>query len=94
MKLNQKLLLGAALGSALALTACGGGGGGGNDDNGTASNGNGPGTFFPDSASASVDAFIAYLLGLSTTDETSGPLLIRDNFNPPVDDVNAPKPLG
>lgn len=50
-------------------------------------------TEVPDSAMASVSAFLSFVLGLSAGDETSEPLLIKDSFVAPVDDTAEPQPL-
>ena len=41
----------------------------------------------PDSAGASSTAFIAYLMTLSDTDESSEPLIIGDTFAVPADET-------
>ena len=43
----------------------------------------------PDSAGSSVESFLAFLLALSPNDETSEPLLIKDDFAVPADESNA-----
>lgn len=50
-------------------------------------------TEVPDSAMASVSAFLSFVLGLSASDETSEPLLIKDSFVAPIDDTAEPQPL-
>lgn len=90
MKHANKLLLGAVVASTLALAACGGGGGGGGDGGGGTS---GPGATVPDSATVSVDAFLNFILALNPNDETSEPLILKDGFTPPVDDMGDPRPL-
>lgn len=46
----------------------------------------------PDSAGASVSAFISYLTGLAST-ETGEPLVIGEAFAVPPDDVSEPQAL-
>ncbi len=86
MNTSRKLWLAGALTAALTLGGCFGGG----DDDVPA-----PGTSndVPDSAGASVAAFIAYLMALSPNDETSEPGAISDAFAVPPDEVNEPQPL-
>lgn len=85
MKTTYKPWL-AALAAALVLAAgCSSnsdnnGGGGGNPGPGAAAS-------VPDSAGASVASFMAYLMGLSASDETSEPLLIKDSFAVPPDEA-------
>ena len=50
-------------------------------------------TEVPDSAGVSSVAFISYLLSLSTSDESSEPLAIRDVFLVPTNDSSEPTPL-
>lgn len=47
----------------------------------------------PDSAGVSVASFVSFILSLSGTDETSEPLVIRDNLAVPADDSSEPTPL-
>lgn len=86
MNTSRKLWLAGALTAALTLGGCFGGG----DDDVPP-----PGTSndVPDSAGASVAAFIAYLMALSPNDETSEPGAISDAFAVPPDEVNEPQPL-
>ena len=88
MKTTYKPWL-AGLAAALVLAAgCsnnndnnnGGGGGGGNQGPGAA-------VTVPESAGDSVASFVAYVMGLSATDETSEPLLIKDSFAVPPDEA-------
>ena len=58
----------------------GAGGGGGNQGPGAAAT-------VPESAGDSVASFVAYLMGLSATDETSEPLLIKDSLAVPPDEA-------
>lgn len=79
---------GALLAALVALGGCGGGGGGATavsaapaadlEPSATAA--------VPDGAAGSVDAFMAYLKGLSPDDETSEPATM-DRFTPPADDA-------
>ncbi|MBC7609080.1 MAG: hypothetical protein H7228_05805, partial [Polaromonas sp.] len=54
----------------------------------------GPGPAVPASAGSSVSAFLAYLAGLVTTDETSEPSPIADSFAVPEDETNDPAMQG
>ncbi len=83
MNRTQKWLLSAALAAPLVLVGCGG-----DSHRNTAD-----ATAVPDSAAASVDAFLAFIMSLSSTDETSEPLTISDNFAVPEDEANEPQPL-
>lgn len=90
MKNNAKLWLAGGLAAALvSLTACSGG-----SDSTVVGNQpqTGPGSV-PDSAGTSVSSFMAYLKGLSPTDETSEPLVIKDGFAVPAEESNDPAPL-
>jgi hypothetical protein len=90
MKTNAKLWLAGGLAAALVtLTACSGG-----SDSTVVGNQpqTGPGSV-PDSAGTSVGGFIAFLKGLSQTDETSEPLVIKDSFAVPADETGVPEPL-
>ena len=53
----------------------------------------GNGTEVPDSAGASVSAFISYLLALKADDETSEPATIKDSFEVPADESSEPQIL-
>jgi len=67
-----------ALGVALVLGGCGGGGDSGNGASGTDIAGS-----IPSSATASVDAFIAYMkLQIAGTSETSNPVSLGDAAGP------------
>ncbi len=95
MKTTYKPWL-AALAAALVLAA-----GCSNNDNGNNGVGNGGGgnpgpgaaASVPDSAGASVASFMAFLMGLSASDETSEPLLIKDSFAVPPDEVGPSQTL-
>ncbi len=50
-------------------------------------------TEVPDSAGVGTAAFVAYLLTLSTSDESSEPLTIKDTFAVPDDESAEPTPL-
>jgi hypothetical protein len=78
--------LGGALASVLALGGCW------NDDNGAGPPAPEAGTV-PDSAGTSAAAFVAYLPTLSSSDETSEPLLLNSSFAVPDDDTSDPAPL-
>lgn len=86
MNTSRKLWVAGALAATLALGGCFGG----NDDDAPAP---GASNTVPDSAGASVGAFIAYLLALSPNDETSEPATISDAFAVPPDEDNEPQPL-
>ena len=83
MNNTQKLLLSAALAAPLALVGCGG------DSHRTTADV----TAVPDSAGASVESFLAFIMSLSPDDETSEPLTISDNFAVPDDESSEPQPL-
>lgn len=87
MNTSRKIWLAGALTAALTLGGCFGGG----DDDDVPP----PGTSndVPDSAGASVAAFIAYLMALSPNDETSEPGAISDAFAVPPDEDGEPAPL-
>lgn len=85
MKTSRKVWLAAALGMALTLAGCFDS----NDDTPVAGNG----TDVPDSAGASVSAFISYLQALKADDETSEPATIKDSFEVPPDESNDPQIL-
>ncbi len=55
--------------------------------------GGGSGTSVPADAGASVPNYLAFLTGLSATDETSEPLGGVDAFVAPTDDTGDPGPL-
>ena len=86
MNTSRKLWLAGALAAALTLGGCFGSDG----DDAPAP---GASTTVPDSAGASVGAFIAYLLALSPDDETSEPATISDAFAVPPDEDGEPQPL-
>lgn len=85
MNTSKKILCAVALLTPLLIVGCAGGGGG---------NGNvADATAVPDSAGASVSAFLAFITSLSANDETSEPLTIGDNFAVPADEENDSQPL-
>lgn len=88
MNTSRKIWLAGALTAALTLGGCFGGG-----DDDVAAPPPGTGNDVPDSAGASVAAFIAYLMALSPNDETSEPGAISDAFAVPPDEVSEPQPL-
>lgn len=69
----------------------------GNNGVGNSGNGGNPGSgaaaSVPDSAGTSGANFIAYLMGLSATDETSEPLLIKDSLAVPADESSSSQML-
>ena len=78
-----------AVGLAAALVLAAGCSGSSSNDAGNNSGGDsspGDSASIPDSAGTSVAGFLAYLLALSPNDESSEPLLIKDNFSVPVDE--------
>ena len=88
MKNHRKLLAATCLIGALGLTGClGDTNVGPNDVPPTA------GTEVPDSAGVSTAAFVSFILGLSTNDESSQPLTIKDSFAVPANETDAPTPL-
>jgi hypothetical protein len=96
MKTNRHLLSTFALVAAIGLVGCGND----NDSDDDIATGPPPApapapapASVPDSAGISVAAFVSFLRGLSGTDETSEPLVIRDNFAVPADDSSEPTPL-
>jgi hypothetical protein len=86
MKTTRKFWRAAAVMWALALGGCFGG----SADETPASGNSGA---VPDSAGASVSAFIGYLLALGSDDETSEPATIKDSFAVPPDETDDVKPL-
>ena len=100
MKTLKKISLTALLGSALLLSACGG------DGDVVSSSGvviapgpSGgvipptPGPPIPASAGNSVASFIAYLTGLSTSEEKADPSPIADSFTVPDNETGDPQVL-
>jgi hypothetical protein len=88
MKTSQKIGLSAALTVALGIGGCFGGG---DDDKDDAVTGND--ATVPDSAAASASAFVAYLLALGQSDETSEPSAIGSSFEVPPEEAADPQPL-
>ena len=86
MKTSRKLWLAGALATALTLGGCWGSN---DDDNAVVP----PVTEVPDSAAASVAAFVAFLTSLGADDESSEPLTIKDTFAVPPDEDGEPQPL-
>lgn len=87
MNTTRKIGLAAALATALLIGACGG-----DDDDEPVPVGN---TLeVPENAGRSSAAFVGYVQGLASSDETTEPLTIRDSFAVPPDDDAEPLPLG
>ncbi len=84
MKTSRKLWLTGTLTAALTLGGCWH-----NNDDSPAP----PVTEVPDSAGASVAAFVSFLTALGTDDESSEPLIIKDTFAVPPDEDGEPAPL-
>ena len=92
MKLQRKMLAATAAATALALAGCW------NDDNDASPT---PApipppvvvTEVPDSAGVSAATFVAFILGLGGSDESSEPLTIKDTFAVPADETNEPTTL-
>lgn len=85
----KKFVFAVGLVTVLAIGGCGG-------DDDTPVVANPPPTTagsVPDSAGASVPAFLDFILSLNASDETSEPLTIRDGFVAPTDDGAEPRPL-
>ena len=92
MKLQRKMLAAAAAATALALAGCW------NDDNDadpTPPPAPPPvaAAAVPDSAGVSTATFVAFILGLGGSDESSEPLVIRDTFAVPADETGEPTTL-
>ena len=93
MRTNLKLWLAGGLVVALVtLSGCSGS----NDDGNANANdgGNTLGVTVPDSASSTVAAFMAYLIGLDPNDEKSEPALLKESFAVPPDEGSDSMPLG
>jgi hypothetical protein len=94
MKTNRKLMAAALAATVLALSGCW------NDNNNNDSTDPVvppvvvvPAAAVPDSSGLSVASFVSFILGLSTTDEVSEPLQIKDLFSVPVDESSEPAVL-
>ena len=88
MKLQRKMLTAAAVATALALSGCWDDD---NDDDPTPPPA--AATEVPDSAGVSTAAFVAFILGLGASDESSEPLTIKDAFAVPADETGEPSTL-
>ena len=90
MKTTSKLWLAGGLAAALfTVSGCGG-----NSNNGNGNTqGSAPSDTVPDSAGTTVASFMAYLMGLGPNDERSEPLLVKDSFAAPSDELNESQPL-
>ena len=88
MKLQRKMLTAAALAAALALAGCWD-----DDDNDEPTPPPVAATEVPDSAGVSTAAFVAFILGLGASDESSEPLIIKDAFAVPADEASEPTTL-
>lgn len=93
MKNHRKLLAATGLTAALILAGCWG-----DDNNDPEPPAPSPppivvSTEVPDSAGVSVASFVSFILGLSSNDETSEPLTIKDTFSVPADESAEPSPL-
>ncbi len=86
MKTSRKLLASAALMAAVALAGCW------HDDDDVVITPPAA-TEVPDSAGASGTALVNYILTLGLNSETSEPLIIRDTFSVPADEIGDPAPL-
>ena len=98
MKLQRKMLVATVAATALAVAGCW------NDDNDTDPT---PAPVpapvpappppaaaaVPDSAGVSTATFVAFILGLGGSDESSEPLVIRDTFAVPADETGEPTTL-
>lgn len=92
MKLQRKMLAATAAATALALAGCW------NDDNDadpTPPPAPPPvaAAAVPDSAGVSTATFVAFILGLGGSDESSEPLVIRETFAVPADETGEPTTL-
>ena len=92
MKMQRKMLAATAVATALALTGCW------NDDNDADPTPPPapppvPAAAVPDSAGVSTATFVAFILGLGGSDESSEPLVIRDTFAVPADETGEPTTL-
>ena len=99
MKMQRKMLAATAVATALALAGCW------NDDNDAdpmppapapapaPSPPPVPAPAVPDSAGVSTATFVAFILGLGGSDESSEPLVIRDTFVVPADETGEPTTL-
>ena len=81
MKTNHKLLVAVGVAAVVTLAGC-------------SSNSAGqPANEVPNGAGVSTAAFVAYLLTLSASDESSEPLIITDAFSVPAEETADPTPL-
>ena len=95
MKMQRKMLAAVAAATALALAGCW------NDDNDADPMPPAPApapppvaaAAVPDSAGVSTATFVAFILGLGGSDESSEPLVIRDTFAVPADETAEPTTL-
>lgn len=92
MKIQRKILAATVVATALALAGCW------NDDNDADPTPPPapppvPAAAVPDSAGVSTATFVAFILGLGGSDESSEPLVIRDTFAVPADETGEPTPL-
>ena len=88
MKLQRKMLAAAAAAAALALAGCWN-----DDDNADPTPPPMAAGEVPDSAGVSTAAFVAFILGLGGSDESSEPLIIKDTFAVPADETGEPTTL-
>ena len=88
MKLQRKMLAAAAVAAALALAGCWD-----DDDNTDPTPPPVPVAEVPDSAGVSTATFVAFILGLGGSDESSEPLIIKDTFAVPADETGEPATL-
>ena len=86
MKTHRKLLVTTTLIAALSLAGCWDG-----DDDDPVT----PPAIaeVPDSAGISTAALIGFILGLSSSDESSEPATLKDTFSVPADETAEPTPL-
>ena len=87
MNNHRKLLAAGGLMAALALAGCW------DDNNNSDTVPPVASTEVPDSAGVSTASFVAFILGLSASDESSEPLTLKDTFAVPADETGEPTPL-